>query len=411
MDDTLKIVPLVPRKSAPKAMTQRDVETAKPRANQYDIPDASLPGFNLRVSPGGTKAYYVRTRLKKGPALTRRKKMGKSDNLRIAISDVKLMRLADAREKARKIIVDARSGIDPTADLTADPIEKPVSAHLDDYEAELARRGVVKTADMMTTLRRGLKGRLAPGEITRAMVVAEIKRLEQAQRPGAAEYFRKSAATFLNWMVDLGAITASPMAGYRRPKETRAQRLAQRRWVMTTPDEIRRFWGASEAASNPVHRDLLRFMLLTGQRRTETSLVEWDHLSGNRWDIPAEITKTGDDQAVPLGPLSRALLDAQERHARTGLVFAGRGLRPISGWTKLVGPVRKAYGDDRLSCHGLRRTFRTGLSALGVEEAVAELMIAHKRSDLVGRYDHSDLWDRRVEAQARWESFVGEVVK
>ncbi len=55
---------------------------------------------------------------------------------------------------------------------------------------------------------------MAPGEITRAMVVAEIKRLEQAQRPGAAEYFRKSAATFLNWMVDLGAITASPMAGY-----------------------------------------------------------------------------------------------------------------------------------------------------------------------------------------------------
>lgn len=242
------------------------------------------------------------------------------------------------------------------------------------------------------------------------MVVAEIKRLEQAQRPGAAEYFRKSAATFLNWMVDLGAITASPMAGYRRPKETRAQRLAQRRWVMITPDEIRRFWGASEAASNPVHRDLLRFMLLTGQRRTETSLVEWDHLSGNRWDIPAEITKTGDDQAVPLGPLSRALLDAQKRHARTGQVFPGRGLRPISGWTKLVAPVRKAYGDDRLSCHGLRRTFRTGLSALGVEEAVAELMIAHKRSDLVGRYDQSDLWEKRVEAQARWERFVGESV-
>ncbi len=135
-------------------------------------------------------------------------------------------------------------------------------------------------------------------------------------------------------------------------------------------------------------------------------MVEWDHLSNGRWHIPAEITKTGTDHTVPLGPLSRALLDAQARHAGTGLVFPGRGLRPISGWSKLITPVREAYGHDRLSCHGLRRTFRTGLSALDVEEAVAELMIAHKRPDLVGLYDHSDLWEKRVKAQARWENFI-----
>jgi integrase len=398
MDDALKIVPLVPRKPAPKAMTQRDVEIAKPRAERYEIRDATLPGFLLRVAPSGSKTFYVSTRVGHGRDAKR---------VRVQIGSPSVLRLAEARKNARQVIADAKAGIDPTAG----PTEKPINAHLDDYEAKLIRSEVVRTSDMMMTLRRGLEARLVPGKITRAMVIAEIERLERAGQPGAAEYFRKSAATFLNWLVDRGAITASPMAGYRRPKETRAQKLAQRRWVMTTPDEIRRFWDASEDATNPVYRDLLRFMLLTGQRRTETSLVEWDHLSEDRWDIPAEITKNGEDQAVPLGPLSRALLDAQEHHAGTELVFAGRSLRPISGWTKLVAPVREAYGDDRLSCHGLRRTFRTGLSTLGVEESVAELMIAHKRPDLVGRYDHSDLWDRRVEAQARWENFIGEAVK
>ena len=53
---------------------------------------------------------------------------------------------------------------------------------------------------------------------------------------------------------------------------------------------------------------------------------------------------------------------------------------------------------------------RRARDILGVEEAVAELMIAHKRPDLVGRYDHSDLLEKRVEAQARWENFVGEAV-
>ena len=397
MDDALKIIPLVPRKPSPKAMTQRDVEKAKPRGERYEISDAALPGFLLRVAPSGVKTFYINTRVGRGRGAKR---------IRVQIGKTSVFRLGEARENARQMIADAKAGIDPTANEA----EKPISALLDDYEAKLIRSEVVRTSDMMMTLRRGLKARLVPGKITRAMVIAEIESLEQSGRPGAAEYFRKSAATFLNWMVDRGAITASPMAGYRRPKETRAQRLAQRRWVMTTPEEIRRFWETTEAASNPVHRDLLRFMLLTGQRRTETSLIEWDHLSDDRWHLPAEITKTGTDHTVPLGPLSRALLDAQAHYAGTGLMFPGRSLRPFSGWTKLVTPVREAYGDDRLSCHGLRRTFRTGLSALGVEEAVAELMIAHKRSDLVGRYDHSDLWDRRVEAQTRWESFVGEVI-
>ena len=397
MDDALKIIPLVPRKPSPKAMTQRDVEKAKPRGERYEISDAALPGFLLRVAPSGVKTFYINTRVGRGRGAKR---------IRVQIGKTSVFRLGEARENARQMIADAKAGIDPTANEA----EKPISALLDDYEAKLIRSEVVRTSDMMMTLRRGLKARLVPGKITRAMVIAEIESLEQSGRPGAAEYFRKSAATFLNWMVDRGAITASPMAGYRRPKETRAQRLAQRRWVMTTADELRRFWEATEATSNPVHRDLLRFMLLTGQRRTETSLIEWDHLSDDRWHLPAEITKTGTDHTVPLGPLSRALLDAQAHYAGTGLMFPGRSLRPFSGWTKLVTPVREAYGDDRLSCHGLRRSFRTGLSALGVEEAVAELMIAHKRSDLVGRYDHSDLWEKRAEAQRKWEKHIAGIV-
>src|SRR5262245_46694997 len=46
--------------------TQRDVDRAKPRAKRYSILDASLPGFLLRVSPNGNRAYYVRTRIGKG---------------------------------------------------------------------------------------------------------------------------------------------------------------------------------------------------------------------------------------------------------------------------------------------------------------------------------------------------------
>jgi len=179
---------------------------------------------------------------------------------------------------------------------------------------------------------------------------------------------------------------------------------------VTTPEESGRFWLASQSASNPVHCDFLRFVLLTGQRRTETSRMEWAHVSGDRWHLPAENTKTGADHTVPLGPLSLAIIEAQPRHAGTSFVLPGRGLKAMSGWSKLIAPVRRAYGDDRLTIHGLRRAFRTGLSALGVDEPVAELMIAHKRSDIVGRYDHADLWDRRIDAQHKWEEYIEGIV-
>ncbi|MBK0399813.1 integrase arm-type DNA-binding domain-containing protein [Limibaculum sp. M0105] len=405
MNRTADIIPLgkAGEVDAPKAkdrgrtLTQRAVETAKPGTERYEIPDASLPGFVLRVSPGGAKTYYVRTRVGRGRG---------ARSVRVQIGGAQLWRLADAREEARRIIAEARAGVDPT-DASAG---KNLSDHLDDYEKELRRREVVKRSDMMTTLRRGLDGRLAPSDLTRTMIVAEIERLEATGRVGAAEYFRKTAATFLSWLVSRGAITASPMAGYRRPRSTRAERLARRRWVATGADEIRRLWDALGAISDPVRRDLVRFMLLTGQRRTETSLVEWDQIHDDRWDIPARITKTGADHSVPLGPLSLALMEAQPRLAGASLVFPGRNLRPISGWSKLLTPARKAFGDEQLCLHGLRRTYRTGLSTLGVEEAVAELMIGHKRQDLVRLYDFSNLWEKRCEAQVRWEDHIRSVV-
>lgn len=145
-DDVANIIPLPKKASDPRApstLTQRVVDQAKPRSERYEISDHALPGFVVRISSGGAKTYYVRTRVGFG----RRAK-----GIRVQVGNARVLRLAEAREEARRIIVEARSGVDPTA---ASP-DRPLAAHLDEYEAELLRRNVVKTADRMTTLRRGL---------------------------------------------------------------------------------------------------------------------------------------------------------------------------------------------------------------------------------------------------------------
>ena len=233
-------------------------------------------------------------------------------------------------------------------------------------------------------------------------------------RLGASDYFRKSVSAFLKWCVNNGRLYASPLAarGYRREKATRRQQLAGDRFTMKTGEEIVRFWQASEVA-NPVQRDYLRFLLLTGQRRAETATMRWSQVDFERglWEIPAAITKTGTAQTVFLYRESLAILRVQPRYAGTDLVFASARLGPLTGWSKSIVPVREAFGNGGLTLHSLRRSYRTMLSEIGVEEDIAERMIALKRPGIVGLYDKSRLVEKREDAQRRLEVHIAELVR
>ena len=280
------------RKPRPKeTLSQHKVDTAQPRAARYSIHDASLPGFQLRVSPGGSRAYYLHTRIGKGRT---------ARQAWIHIGDAAVLKLREAREKAKGMLVETRDGGDPVRRLAA---EEQVFALLDRYEASLKTRGVVKQSEVMRSLRGGLdryrKDRLT--DLNRATFAGIMNSLDADGLPGAADYFRKSASAFLNWCVNNGLLHASPLAGYRREKITRRQLIAADQFTMKTAAEIKRFWDAT-ARANPNLRDYLRFLLLTGQRRTETALMRWRDVDLDRgiWEIPAEHSKTGAAHTVYL---------------------------------------------------------------------------------------------------------------
>ena len=277
--------------------------------------------------------------------------------------------------------------------------ETPLGELVVAYTEHQQRRGVVKVRDARRSLEVNLRPflKLPAGELSRTQVVDVMRGLERAGKPEAAADLRKHAVAMLNWAVNEGRLATNVMAGYRQPRATRLAKVANDRITFVGEEQIAAFWKASDAARSTAFRDLLRFLLITGQRRTETTLMQWSDVDLERgaWAIPAAVTKTGAGHRVPLGPLSSEILRAQPRHAGSGLVFPGRGLRPISGWTKQLAPVRARLQLQKFAPHALRRTFRTGLAELGVPEPVAEVMIAHKRSDLAHRYDKSELWERR----------------
>ena len=326
------------------------------------------------------------------------------------------MSLDAARKAARMESGKVAAGRDPAAEKAEGRRRERagVKAALDAYEKDLVRRRIVKVAEIMSLLRRELLDRIGNIDLAgldRQVLVGRIVAIEDGGQRGKAHDFRAKLAVFLNWATNHGLIPASPLGGYRNPRRTRAERLEHTGRALADV-ELEPLWRAIDAQDDPFLRAYLKALLLTGQRRTETSLMRWPDLDlgAGVWSIPADVTKSGRAHRVPVPSELVAVLGALPRMAGTNLVFPGRRLRPMSGWSKRLAPIQAATtkaGLARWTLHDLRRTVRTGLGHLGVDAQIAELLLNHAVSDeLQAVYDRGDYWIKRADASARWARHV-----
>ena len=282
---------------------------------------------------------------------------------------------------------------DPAADLREERNRerRVVSKALDDYESAIRRRKLVNVARIMSTLRRGLAP-VAAREIetlTRADIVGRIEALEDNGLPGAAADLRKHSRSWLEWAVSRGLAPFNVLAGLRRPRSSRAERLENEDKAKALSDaEIVALWNGVGAMGS--FGGMLRLGLLTAMRRSELAGLRWGDVHDDRIVFG---TKTGLKHEIPLTAAMRAVLTAQPK-TTSALVFpSSRGAVQMSGWTKLVGAANRASG-VAFKLHDLRRTARTLMSRCGVSEEVAELCIGHVRRGLVATYNRDDAWTR-----------------
>ena len=84
-----------------KHLTQAGLDAAKPKRSRYDMPDGLVPGLQFAIHPSGKKTSRLLTRVH-----------GKLKSF--PIGDMSLMTLAEARAKARSILVAIGNGEDPS---------------------------------------------------------------------------------------------------------------------------------------------------------------------------------------------------------------------------------------------------------------------------------------------------------
>jgi integrase len=290
---------------------------------------------------------------------------------------------------------------------------------IDGYAADLRRRRIVAADRWERLLRKELLERLGNvpvATLDRRTLVAVLAEAEAAGLPGRAAGLRQRFSGFLSWCLAQDLIDASPLAGWRKPRASKAERI-DRPGRALADHELAPWWRAVDASPDPIFRIYLRFLLLTGQRRSETAVARWSNvdLAAARWLVPATDAKNGRAHVVPLAPAAVALLRALPRRSDCDFVFFGRGDRPLSGFSKRIRPVvaaTAAAGLAHWTLHDLRRTCRSGLATLGVPAEVAEKALNHvPGNELVAAYDRATREDAVRAALTAWAEHVTDLVE
>jgi integrase len=211
--------------------------------------------------------------------------------------------------------------------------------------------------------------------------------------------------------VQAKVIDQNPLAGYRRQRATRADRLAKEQHGRAlTDEELVAVWTAAKA--DTVFGRFARFLILTGCRRGEGAGLSWQMVNRKQGLIvlPSTLTKSGRNHTVVITPSLAAVLDACVPDARSSFVFPSHRTGGImSGWNRMTAALVKS-SKVQFSPHDLRRTFRTGLSRLGIETEAAELAIGHARGNLIEIYNRDKGLVMLRRAFEAWADHVDELL-
>ncbi len=385
--------------------------------SQIALWDAKPVGFGLKLRASGS-ASWVYVYRPRGSSQT-------TPPRTITLGSWPSLDLDDARRGALRLVGKVAEGGDPAADLRKQrlKVRSKLSIALDSYEHELARRKVVARKAAMSILRRGFAPIINEevADIDQPMLIARIMAIATKPKrrkdgtpyttPGAAGEFRKHAQAFLAWCVSTGLAKYNVLAGYRIPRQTREEMLSGlnvRHGKALDDAEIAKVWAATGGLG--AFGALIQLGLLTGLRRNEIATLEWSDIRDDAIVIPARRSKMGRDHFVPLTSLMREIVQAQPRRTGNPLVFPSPVSGGVmSGWSRLLPRLIRASGVT-FRLHDLRKTCRSLLSMLDVDEAVAELCIGHVRRGLIGVYNLDIMRDKRRIAFEKVSAHIAHLV-
>jgi integrase len=372
-----------------------------PELGQRDYWDLIRPGLGLRVSQGGKRAWTV---IYKTNGRMRRFTLGSFPTLS----------LADARQSAASALREVHLGNDPaTAKREARAAETfgELAALYLERHAKVEKRSWPEDERIIDReLLPAWKFRKA-GETRRADVIALLDGIVERGAPVMANRVKALVSKIFNFAIRRGIVEANPAHGVGSPGGAEHQRDR-----VLSEEEIRKVWKALESES-PKTRAIFRMALLTAQRRSEITGMQWAELDldSGWWTIPAERAKNGLAHRVPLSPEAVRILETVKRSIKrkkkTGakdepLVFRGGRIgRPLANLQKPMRRIKEASGVD-FRLHDLRRTAASLMTGIGISRLIVSKVLNHVERGITAVYDRHSYDAEKRAALLKWEQHL-----
>lgn len=437
-----------PRKKNPKKnIADRTLKALPPakRGERYEIWDSRMPGFGVRVGDDADKAragkagriaFILYTRFP-GHAHPARRTLG----LYGAVT------LEQARAKARDWLELIRKGIDPAV-AEAQARQAALDEQVQEHARSFAAVAETFIAEKLPGERRGkavereIRNEFLPAwgprpidEISDLDVLAIINKKKRTA-PAQARNLLATVKRLFVWAIDqrVYKLKTSP-CDRLKPTAIIGEKIHRQRRL--NDDEFFAFLRAAPRLPYP-YGQVYQLLALTGCRLREIADAQWSEIRDGVLTVPASRMKGKNskarDHAVPLSSAALAIIERLPRFKQVGdkgryMFSASAGAKPI----QMGAPIKRTLdarmlltlkalarkrGDDpgavkleHWTNHDLRRNVRSGLSALKIDERVAEAVLAHRPSGMVKVYDVHTFIDEKREALEKWAARLRDIVQ
>jgi integrase len=358
--------------------------------------DDDIGGFGIRLRKSGSRSWIYQYDI---AGRTRR----------ITLGNVSAIDPAKARQIASELHAKVRLGQDPASDRAES------RARADETFGACVRlflawqRGRVKD---FRNIERHLVRNLAAlhslplAKIDQRTLAAQLARISTRGSPIQANRTRASLSKFFSWACGEGLAENNPVALCNRNPEKSRDRVLSR-------NELKQIWAALPDSD---YGDIVRLLVLTGQRASEISDLKWSsEIDCERGliSLPPSRTKNRRRHTIPMSDMVRAILEARPQNGRD-FVFGVGQERGFSGWSRAKSALDEAVKIPSWRIHDIRRSVATGMNEIGIPPWIVEAVLNHvsgHKGGIAGVYNKAPHEAEKAHALTRWAEHVAAIVK
>ncbi|PRY75314.1 tyrosine-type recombinase/integrase [Marivita geojedonensis] len=327
-------------------ITMRVIAGLEATGKRQFIRDTDLIGFGIEGSAKGKFSYFVETRVK-----------GSGKGVRTHLGNVDHVSLDDARQEARKLLSEAKSGMDIRFRQDEEEAlpETLGAAHEEFFAVKKHKLAPSTLADYRKTFNNCLKDwkDLPTKQLTRGMVQAKYLELLDQKKPAYVNKVFRNLSSVLTF----NSVRPNP-CDVISDKDLRVSVESKTRFLSGREIHEVMQWHFTY---RPKVTSLLMFYMLTGLRRNEALGLTW----GNIYDDKIHVLDPKNRKAhfVPIVGIIGDLIGPRKPDDTKVFPFTDASLR--TALEKFKGQVK--FRED-WNIHDLRRTFSEHMNLIGYTE-------------------------------------------